>query len=99
MVVAIVIQSEISRFFFIRVSLCQADAGDHHVDQLDADKRNDPSPDTVDPQIVAQQNSSTYRTILDSAEGQWNQRNNDQSVKNYGRENRRLRSLQVHDVQ
>src|SRR5208282_1079873 len=97
-VVASVIQIEMSRFFFM-VSSRQPDARNEHVDQLDSDKRNDDSAETVDEQVAAQKRFGSKRPIPYAAERERNKRDDNKGVENYRRKHRRLGRFQAHDVQ
>src|SRR6266567_4794355 len=98
-VVAIVINIEVRRFFFIKDSLCEPDTGDYHVDQLDTDERNNYSAHAVDPKIVTQQYRRAHRAVFNPSQCQRDQGNDDQSIEDHGGEYRRFRCLQVHNVQ
>ena len=52
------------------------------VNDPDARKRDNHSAQTVDQQIPAQQARGSSCTILHSAQGQWNQRNDDERIEN-----------------
>src|SRR5262249_42646056 len=59
--------------FIITSSLlptCQANQGQQHVDEFDADKRDDDAAHAVKQQVVTQQHRSAYRAITYTAKGQ-----------------------------
>src|ERR1700677_1634512 len=97
-VVAIVISTEVIKFFFITVLLGHPHSGDEHIDQLDSYKRHNDAANSVDPEIAAQKDCSSHRPVLHSAQSEGNQGDNNQSIEDDSRQNRRLRSLKVHDV-
>ena len=63
----------------------------HHdeVNQFDADKGENHASQSPDEQVPAQQSIGTERPEFDSLEGDWNERRNNQRVKNYSRQNGR----------
>src|SRR6266481_8499689 len=73
--------------------------GDHDVDGLDADERNNHAAEAVDKKVAGQNRGGTDRTVLHAAQRQWNQRDDDQRVENYRGQNRALRSRQMHHVE
>src|ERR1700737_1492987 len=75
------------------------DARDDHVNQLDANERNDDSAQAVDQQVVTQQRGGAHGAVLYACQSQRNQGDDDQGIENYGRQYRRARSLEVHDVE
>src|SRR5271166_7040420 len=77
----------------------QMQGGDHEVDGLDADERNDHAADAVNPKITPKQLSGADRTIADAFERQRNQGDNDQRVEDDRRQDGALRGRQVHDVE
>src|ERR1700685_1403550 len=73
--------------------------GDHDVDSLDADERNNHAAEAVDNKIASQNRGGADRTVRHPAERQRNQRDDDQRVENYSRQNRALRRRQMHHVE
>src|SRR5271154_1997954 len=72
--------------------------GDHDVDGLDADERNNHAAETVDEKIAGQNRGRADRTILHTAQRERNQRDDDQRIEEDGRQNRALRRRQMHHV-
>lgn len=61
--------------------LSEVEADQDQVDQLDADEGHDQSADAVDQQVAAQDGGRTERPVGYALQGQRNQRNDDESVK------------------
>lgn len=70
-----------------------------HVDQFNADKRNHDSTHPIDQQVTSQQRTGSNRTIRKALQGERNERDNDQRVKDDGGQDRTVRCRQMHDIQ
>src|SRR5215831_13593506 len=81
----------------ISIPLGQPQRRDQHVDNLDSDEWNDYAADTIDQQVARQDRGGTERPILDPAQRQRDERDNDERVENYRGKDRALRSAEVHD--
>src|SRR3984957_16393278 len=73
--------------------------GDHDVDSLDADERNNHAAEAVDKKIASQNRGRADWTITHAAQRQRYQRDDDQRVENYCRQNSTLRRRQMHHVE
>src|SRR5271167_1982031 len=58
-VVAIVISTEVIKFFFMAILSSHPYARDEHIDQLDPDERHNDAAHTIDPEIAAQEDGSS----------------------------------------
>ena len=76
-------QSSNQKIPFHKYLLREPDAGNQHIDQLDSDERDDYAAHAVDHQVIAQQYRSAHGPILDPAQRQRNQRNDDQRVEDH----------------
>jgi len=63
--------------------LCQSDACDQKIDQLDANERRDNATDTVDEQVTPQQCRRAHRTIADTLQRQRDQGDDDEGVEDH----------------
>src|SRR5450755_3359074 len=75
-VVAIVMSTAVIRFFFMVFSMSvlnQLDAGDEHVNQLDADKRDHQSAKSIHQQVLSQQGFGAHCFVRDPTQRQRNQ--------------------------
>src|SRR5215472_1196288 len=77
----------------------KADGGHEHVDELDADERDDNAAKAVDQKIAPQDAGGTHWTIGHAPQCQRNERDDDERVEDDRREDGALRSRQVHDVE
>ena len=69
------------------------------VDQLDPDEGQDHAAEAVDQQVAPQKRRRADRAILDAAQGERDERRDDQRVEDDRGDDRALRRAQVHDVQ
>src|SRR5215471_19460332 len=69
------------------------------VDGLDPNEGDDQPADTVDPQITAEQRGGRGGPVAHAAQRQRDQRDDDQRVEDDRRGDRRLRAVQVQDVE
>src|SRR5215470_8060725 len=83
----------------INIPLGQPQPRDHHVDNLDSDERNDYPADPIDQQVARQDRGGTERPILDPAQRERDERDNDERVENDRGKDRALRGAEVHDVE
>ena len=67
----------------------------HHVDQLNADKRDHDAPSSVDQKVSSQQRTGADGTIGDAFQGQRNQPDDDQCVEDDRRQDGTLRGRQT----
>ena len=67
-----------------RKFLHQFDAGDEHVNQLDADERNHQAAESIHQQVLPQQRFGAHRLVGDPSQRQRNQGNDDERVKDNG---------------
>ena len=72
-------------------SLGQVEGGDDDVDELDADEGGDDAADAVDEQVAAQQRGGGHGPVADAAQGERDERDDDERVEDDGREDGRLR--------
>src|SRR5215204_2118085 len=72
---------------------------DYHVDELDTDERHDDSAQTVNQKVTPEQRRGGHRPVLDATQRERDERDDDERVEDDGRQNRRLRRPQSHDVQ
>src|SRR5215469_11945932 len=79
--------------------LRQADGGDDDVDELDADERHDDAADAIEPEVAPQDRGGTGRPVRDAAQGERDERDNDEGVEDDRREDRALRVPEAHDVE
>ena len=70
----------------------EVQGGDHEVDGLDADERNDDAAEAVDQQVAPQQRAGADRPIGDALQRQRDQRDDDQRVEDDRRQDRALRA-------
>src|SRR5215831_17705787 len=70
-----------------------------HVDDLDADERQQNAADAIDEHVATQDRPGADRTIFHALEGERNQRRNDEGVENDSRQNGAVRCGKVHYVQ
>src|SRR5574341_1167765 len=66
----------------------------HDKDQvydLDADERDQDPTEPIDQEMAAKQRPGADRTVLDPSQGQWNERDDNQGVKNHRGQDRALR--------
>src|SRR5579885_1186745 len=83
---------------FRTLALCrQVQRDEDQVDELDANERQDNAAEAVEQQVAPQDRRGAERAILHAAQGQRNQRNDDQRVEDYRREHRAMRRRQPHD--
>src|ERR1700755_1606598 len=85
--------------FSMGLSSGEMQGGDHEVDRLNADERNDDAADAVDQQVAPQQRTGADRPVRDALQGERDQRDDDQRVEDDGGEDRALRRRQLHDVE
>ena len=69
----------------------KADGGDGEIDQLDADERHHDATQAVDQDIAAQETGRAQWPVIDAAECERDERNDDQRVKDDRRQDRALR--------
>src|ERR1041384_3444100 len=69
-----------------------------HVNDLDPDKRDDDSSETIDPKISSQHRGGAHRSILYAPKCKRDQGDDDKCIENNGRQNRRFGCLEPHDV-
>ena len=62
------------------ISSGEVKRGDQQIQRLDADERDDDAADAVDQQVALQQLSGADCAVLDAAQGQRDQRDDDQGV-------------------
>src|SRR5277367_1940801 len=75
------------------------DVHDDEVDPLDACERKDDSADAVDPQVPAEHGGGGGGLVTDAAQRERDQRDDDQRVEDDRRGDRRIRAVQLHDVE
>src|SRR5713101_1962070 len=66
---------------------------------LDVDERNNHAAKAINNKVASQNRGRANRTVLHTAQRQRNQRDDDQRVENYRRQNRALRRRQMHHVE
>ena len=66
---------------------------------FNANERNDDATDAIDQEVAAQERTCPDRAVLDAAQGQRDQRDDDQRVEDHSGEHRAVGCRQVHDVQ
>ena len=69
------------------------------VDSFDPDERRDDAAESIDEQIPAQQRGRAHRPVGDAPQRKRDQGDDDQRIEDDRRENRALRTRQVHDIQ
>ena len=69
------------------------------IDELDADERHDDATEAIDEEIALENCQGAHRLVGDAAQGQRNQRDDDQGVENDGAEDGAGGTVQVHDVE
>ena len=74
-------------------------SSDDEIDQFDADERHNDATEAVDEQVALQNRQRAHWPVRDAAQREWDQRYNDEGVKNDGAQNGAGRAVQVHDVQ
>src|ERR1017187_6809505 len=84
---------------FIANSPESGDVHDDEADPLDAYEREDQAAGAVDPQVPAEHGGRGGGLVLDAAQRERYQRDDDQSVEDDRRGDRRIRAVQVHDVE
>src|SRR5258708_37641994 len=77
----------------------EMERGDQDVDGLDADERNDHAAEAVDKKIAGQNRGRADWTVGHAPQRQRNQRDDDQRVEKYRRQNSALRRRQMHHVE
>src|SRR6516225_4055869 len=93
-------RSQPGRRFIFESSLAKPwDELDDEVDGLDPDERDDQPAYAVDPQVPAEQRGRGGRPVADAAQRQRDQCDDDQRVEDDRRGDRRLRAMQMQDVQ
>src|SRR5437016_14117041 len=95
MVVAIVIRTAVTRFFFITELLGQPDTRDYDIDQLDSNKRDDDAAYSVNQQVAAEQRGGAHWTVFHSTQRQRYPGHDDQRIEDNGRQHSKLRSFQA----
>src|ERR1700722_19481684 len=98
MVMTSVIFMAIQRFIVI-TPLSEVQHADDDVDGLDTDEGHDDAAESVDEEVAAENRGSTERAILDAAQGERNQRHDNQGVEDDRRKNRALGRREMHDVE
>src|ERR1700750_337958 len=84
----------------IRLScLGEVQGRDQKVDGLDADEWNKDAAKPVDQQVAAEQRAGADRPVSDALQRQRDQRNDDQRIEDDRRQDRALRSCEMHHVQ
>ena len=69
------------------------------IDELDADERHDDATEAIDEQVALQDGEGAHRFVGHAAQGQRNQRDDDERVENDGAEDGAGGTVQVHDVE
>src|ERR1700677_1842574 len=92
-----VILMAIQRFIVI-TPLGEVQHADDDVDGLDTDEGHDDTAETVDQEVAAENRGSTEGAILNAAQGERNQRHDDQGVEDDRGKNCALRCREMHDV-
>src|SRR6185369_296000 len=70
-----------------------------HVDQLDADERQQHAAAAVHEQVAAQDALVAHRAVFDATQCERNERNDDQRVEDHGAENGARGRTEFHDVE
>lgn len=73
--------------------------GNDEIDELDADERHDDAAEAIDEEVALQDCQGAHRLVGDAAQGQRNQRDNDEGVENDGAKNGAGGTVKVHDVE
>src|ERR1039458_9217398 len=69
------------------------------IDQPDSGERRDDAADAIDQQIAAQQGGRAHGPVLDAAQGQRNERDDNQRIEDDAGEHGAVRVVQAHDVE
>src|ERR1035441_6868384 len=72
--------------------------GDDEVDELDANERDDDPAQAVNEQVALKHGEGADGRVFDAAQGQGNQRDNDEGVENDGAQDGAGGAVQAHDV-
>ncbi len=81
------------------LSLCQVKKDQELVDEPDAGERHQNAAQTVDEDVAAQQGAGAHRAIFHAAQGERHERDDDERVKDDGREHGGLRRVQAHNIE
>src|SRR5215470_7416341 len=76
--------------------LYEAEGHEDHVHELDPRKRDEDAAHAVDPEVAPEDGRRADGTVKDAAEGQRDERNDDQGVEDDGGENGTLRRGEMH---
>src|SRR5450432_4657330 len=79
--------------------LDEVQGNEEEIDDLDAHERHDETAESVDQQVPAENHGRRRGAILDAAQRERNERDDDERVENHAREDRGLRRVQAHDVE
>src|SRR5262252_3912212 len=79
--------------------LYEAEGHEDHVHELDPRERDEDAAHAVDPEVAPENGRRANRTVADAAEGQRDERDDDQRVEDDGGEDGALRGGEMHDVE
>src|SRR5437899_12344786 len=81
------------------ISSHEFEGSDNHVDNFDADERNDDSAETINQKIALQNSQRADGLIFHATQRQRNERDDDQGVENNRAQDCTLGTMQTHDIQ
>src|ERR1700736_6770176 len=81
------------------IKLNEVESGNDEIDELDSDERHDDPAKAVDEQVALENRERAHRFVGHAAQGQRNQRDDDERVKDDGAKNGASGAVEVHDVE